>query len=228
MLTCEQNGSGPRIKVRGISFDMLMCLSFFEKKTKLYWKEERSKLETTKNNSDLDWDIPSHKLCLSLRYYFSQLAICKWMQRTTEKEQVLLQPANKKNQRGQCPRIRYGILVLVFYSYLWTPSPARNPLVPTRWQGLGPREWLLNACMVWIGPVPAEANNTSDYYSSIVYSFSEFLNPVDYLCGSYSVLNGYDLFKIRAGVMETICSLVSCGPFSVVFFGPIILLPKGF
>ena len=31
MLTCEQNGSGPRIKVRGISFDMLMCLSFFEK-----------------------------------------------------------------------------------------------------------------------------------------------------------------------------------------------------
>jgi hypothetical protein len=47
MLTCEQNGCGPRIKLCGLSFDMLMCLS--------------------------------------LRYYFSQLAIRKWMQRTTEK-----------------------------------------------------------------------------------------------------------------------------------------------
>ena len=51
MLTCEQNGSGPRIKVRGISFDMLMCLSFFEKKRNYIekkkgpnWKQQQKQL----------------------------------------------------------------------------------------------------------------------------------------------------------------------------------------
>ena len=44
---------------------MLMCLSLFGKKTKelpiILKKEERSRLETTKNNSDLDWDMLQHK-----------------------------------------------------------------------------------------------------------------------------------------------------------------------
>jgi len=48
MLTCEQNGSGPRIKVRGISFDMLMCLSFFEKKNEIILKRRKVQIGNNK------------------------------------------------------------------------------------------------------------------------------------------------------------------------------------
>ena len=42
-----------------------MLVTFWGKKTKelpiILKKEERSRLETTKNNSDLDWDMLQHK-----------------------------------------------------------------------------------------------------------------------------------------------------------------------
>jgi len=42
-----------------------VLVTFWKKKTKelpiILKKEERSRLETTKNNSDLDWDMLQHK-----------------------------------------------------------------------------------------------------------------------------------------------------------------------
>ena len=148
MLTCEQNGCGPRIKVRGISFDMLMCLSFFEKKRNYIEKKKGPNWKQQKTT--LTW----------IGTYRHTSCACHW-------DTIFLSWPYANGCSGPQKRSRFccnlpirrisGVLV-IFLSCVCLifelQADCTRSLVPTRWKDSGAQGWLLsglrpNSMLAW-------------------------------------------------------------------------------